>query len=199
MRKAVKKKAKKPEKAPKKKKLTPKKENFCQEYLLDFNASRAARAAGYSVATAYSIGSELLRKPEIQDRINELRTADLAKFNVTKESLMNQLMSIARTDIREIFDPENGQLKPVAEWPDHVAAAVSSVETDELFTGFGKDREQIGWTRKVKTSDKTKAIEVLNKMLGFNMPDKIANTDPAGNFVGPPVINIIVAPPPKED
>lgn len=55
---------------------TTKQRVFIDEYLLDFNATRAAKAAGYSENTAAIIGHENLRKPniaaEIQRRLDEL-------------------------------------------------------------------------------------------------------------------------------
>ena len=51
-------------------KLTKKNEVFCDEYLIDLNATQAAIRAGYSVESAGSIGSELLKKPEIRARID---------------------------------------------------------------------------------------------------------------------------------
>lgn len=49
--------------------LTPKQRRFADEYLIDQNATQAATRAGYSEKTAYSIGHELLSKPEIQAAI----------------------------------------------------------------------------------------------------------------------------------
>ena len=51
-------------------KLTAKQERFCEEYLIDLNATQAAIRAGYSVESAGSIGSENLTKPEIRARID---------------------------------------------------------------------------------------------------------------------------------
>lgn len=51
--------------------LTPKQARFVDEYLVDFNATQAAIRAGYSEKTAYSIGWENLRKPEIKKAISE--------------------------------------------------------------------------------------------------------------------------------
>lgn len=45
--------------------MTPKQERFVAEYLIDLNATQAAIRAGYSEKTAYSIGHELLKKPEV--------------------------------------------------------------------------------------------------------------------------------------
>lgn len=174
---------------PPEKKLTEKQEKFCQEYVIDLNAGAAARRAGYSEKTDYSIGWENLRKPEIQSRIAELRKETASALNITREKVAQELARIAFSDVREVFT-EDGALKPISEWPDEVAAAIGSVETDELFEGRGEDREKVGVTRKVKTWDKVKAAEALAKLMGWNSPDKHAFTDPDGKAIAP-VINII--------
>ncbi|MFR7383035.1 MAG: terminase small subunit, partial [[Clostridium] leptum] len=46
-------------------KLTAKQQRFVDEYLIDLNATQAAIRAGYSEKTAFSIGTENLRKPLI--------------------------------------------------------------------------------------------------------------------------------------
>ena len=71
-------------------KLTDKQEKFCYEYVLHLNATKAAINAGYSEKTAYSIGGENLKKPEIQERIkymqdNLAETAQLSALRVLKE------------------------------------------------------------------------------------------------------------------
>ena len=52
--------------------MTEKQKLFCEEYLIDLNATQAALRAGYSEKTAYSIGNENLKKPEIQEYIQKL-------------------------------------------------------------------------------------------------------------------------------
>jgi phage terminase small subunit len=49
--------------------LTTKQDRFVENYVIDFNASRAAVSAGYSERTARSIASELLTKPDIRSAI----------------------------------------------------------------------------------------------------------------------------------
>ena len=51
--------------------MTPKQIRFINEYLIDSNATQAAIRAGYSKKTAYSIGQENLKKPEIKRKIYE--------------------------------------------------------------------------------------------------------------------------------
>lgn len=51
--------------------MTKKQELFCTEYLVDFNATRAAIAAGYSEESARVIGCENLTKPDIREYIQK--------------------------------------------------------------------------------------------------------------------------------
>lgn len=53
--------------------MTPKREKFCTEYLVDLNGTQAAIRAGYSEKTANRIASNLLSNVDIQNRIRELR------------------------------------------------------------------------------------------------------------------------------
>lgn len=154
------------------KRLTEKEEAFCQSYLIDFNGARAARAAGYSHDSARAIAAENLTKPHIQARIQEIRETTGKAFNITRERIAQELAKIAFSDLREVFE-ENGALKSPENWSDEIAGAIAGVEVDELFEGRGEDREMIGYTKKVKLWEKTKAIEALNKMFGFNSPEEL--------------------------
>ena len=63
-------------------KLNKKQQRFVTEYLIDLNSTQAAIRAGYSTKTAYSIGQENLKKPEIktaiETQLKELRDSNLA-------------------------------------------------------------------------------------------------------------------------
>lgn len=81
--------------------MTPKQEKFCVEYLIDLNATQAALRAGYSNKTAYSIGNEILKKPEIKSRINELRSQEFKKSIMTAEEVEARLSKAARGELQE--------------------------------------------------------------------------------------------------
>lgn len=51
---------------------TPKREQFCHEYTVDFDGKAAAGRAGFSKRTAKQIAHELLQIPEIQQKVAEL-------------------------------------------------------------------------------------------------------------------------------
>ena len=49
--------------------LTAKQQQFCCEYIIDLNATAAARRAGYSSRTAEQQGYQLLQNPSVQAEI----------------------------------------------------------------------------------------------------------------------------------
>ena len=76
--------------AEKQKDLTGKQKRFCEEYIYDWNGTRAAKVAGYSPETAGAIASENLTKPEIQAYLKQLldnleQTAGISKLMVLTE------------------------------------------------------------------------------------------------------------------
>lgn len=80
--------------------MTKKQERFIIEYLIDLNATQAAIRSGYSKKTAYSIGSELLSKPEIKSRIEgymqKMKSARVAEL----EEVLEYLTSVMRGESR---------------------------------------------------------------------------------------------------
>lgn len=154
------------------------------EYLIDLNASAAARRAGYSEETAYSTGWENLRKPEIQDRIKELRDTMAKGFNITRERIIEEYRRIAYFDIRQIHTID-GAIKPIQDLDEESAAAVAGIEVYEEKVPSDDENENItvGQVKKIKIADKVKALDALCRIFGYNAPDKHAFTDPDGNPV----------------
>jgi len=181
---------------PEEKKLTEKQEAFCNEYLIDLNATRAAKRAGYSEDTAYAIGWENLRKPEIQARIAKLREEMAKGFNITKERIIQEYSRLAFFDIRKIHTID-GALKPITDLDDDSAAAIAGMEVYEEKLDSDDPDEQIvtGTVKKVKLANKIDALDSLVKVLGYNPVGKIALTDPDGNPVPPAVINVFTSKP----
>ncbi len=92
------------------KKLTPKQKAFADEYIKSGNATQAALKAGYSPKTAYSIGNENLKKPEISNYINErLKQIENEKIMDMKE-VMQRLSAIARAESEEEVVTNQGEV-----------------------------------------------------------------------------------------
>lgn len=76
--------------------MTPKQKRFCDEYLIDCNATQAAIRAGYSEKTAYSIGNENMNKPEIRAYIDKRLEEMQSKKIASAEEVMQYLTSVMR-------------------------------------------------------------------------------------------------------
>lgn len=144
--------------------LTPLQRLFCYEYMVDLNAGEAAKRAGYSAASASSIAHDLFKIPAVVQRIEELMEKRASKIEVSAEKVLAEIAKIAFVDIRDLFT-EDGDIKPVSEWNETLAASVAGLEIEALFEGFGQDRQEIGKTKKIKMNDKLKALELLGRHL----------------------------------
>ena len=65
--------------------LNDKQEQFCQNYVLSRNATKAAKAAGYSESSAYNQGHRLLQEERIQERLKELTNEMVTNVDVVSE------------------------------------------------------------------------------------------------------------------
>ena len=91
--------------------LTDKQQLFVEHYLSCWNATKAARLAGYSDATACAIGSENLKKPYIQAYIAQrLESAAMGANEV-----LARLTVHARADIADLLDTEGNYKYDVAD------------------------------------------------------------------------------------
>lgn len=156
--------------------FSDKMEAFCQNYLIDFNATQAAIRSGYSEKTAYSIGQENLKKPDIQARISALRIEMGKGFNITRERIAQEYARIAFFDVRKIHT-DDGELKPVKELGDDEAAAIAGIEVTD---NWEKDEDGkpfiAGQLKKIKITDKRGALDSLSKLMGYNEPEKHDHT-----------------------
>lgn len=147
--------------------LTAKQKRFCEEYVIDWNATRAAKMAGYSEATAYSIGNENLKKPEIQAYIEHIQK-DLAKLcGVSAAMIINEAKKLAFTNLSD-FKEDWMTEKDFDKLTSEQKAALSEIVYESRIT-----KEGTNTIVKFKLHDKIKGMELLNKMLGFNSPERI--------------------------
>lgn len=171
--------------------LTAKQEKFCYEYCMDFNATQAAIRAGYSEATARSIGCEILTKPNIQARIKQLQdnlaeTAGISRLRVVMEHMKLAFTSIAHLhntwiERKEFESLTEDQKSCIAEIDTKIRTEYEYNPTLEM-----KGPIRVEYVR-IKLYDKQKALDSISKMLGFDAPSKI---DIGLNIPSLPTINI---------
>ena len=81
--------------------FTDKQKRFCDEYLVDLNATQAAIRAGYSNKTAAVIGAENLIKPNIKEYIKKRLAEKDKELIADQDEVMKYLSSVMRREKTE--------------------------------------------------------------------------------------------------
>jgi len=164
--------------------LLPKQSKLVAEYLISGNATQAAIHAGYSPKTAYKIGQENLRKPQIasilaqkQVVIAERQDERLAAMELTKERTAREIARISFFDPRKMFAADGRPLS-ITELDSDTAACVIGLDVLEQYEGSGEDRRLVGLVKKYKIADKNSALDKAAKILGMYEIDNSQRTDP---------------------
>lgn len=76
--------------------LTEKQKRFCDEYLIDLNATQAAIRAGYSKKTANRTGPENLSKPVIKEYIDQRMAEKDAELVADQDEILRYLTAVLR-------------------------------------------------------------------------------------------------------
>lgn len=158
------------------KELSAKHKIFCDEYLKDFNGTRAAIAAGYKKETATVAASRLLILANIKAYLEEKGKELSKKRGISLEMILEGYKRVAFFDPRKFYD-ENGKPLNISKVDIDTAYALAGVESTEVLTDFGARIN----TSKIKMSDRIRALDSLCRVLGFNAPEKKAMTDTKGN------------------
>lgn len=88
--------------------MTAKQRRFCDEYLIDLNATQAAIRAGYSKKTARKIGQENLTKPDIKDYIAARMAEKEDALIADQDEVLKYLTSVLRGQTKaEVVVVEN--------------------------------------------------------------------------------------------
>ena len=81
-------------------KLTAKQQRFCDEYLVDLNATQAAIRAGYSSKTAHVIGAENLSKPNLKRYIDQRMAEKESALIADQDEVLKYLTAVMRGESR---------------------------------------------------------------------------------------------------
>jgi phage terminase small subunit len=148
-------------------KLSPKQARFVEEYLIDLNASAAARRAGYSPRTAGQTGFDLLKKPEIQAAIQDAKQRRAARTEITADKVLREYGRLAFSDLRR-----------AVKWN---ARRVELVDSETLDPDAAAAVAEVSLTKdgavRVKLHSKTHALEALARHLGLFDPQADADPD----------------------
>ncbi|TPD93618.1 terminase small subunit [Pantoea vagans] len=163
--------------------LTDKQEMFCREYLIDLNATQAAIRAGYSEKTANRTGSENLSKPDVAQRIIDLKSERNERVEVNSDYVLRRLVEIDEMDVLDILKGDGG-LKMVHEWPKVWRTTLCGLDILTTVTNFDETTiENI--LKKIKWPDKVRNLELLGKHISVQAFREQATTSLTGKDGGP--------------
>lgn len=133
---------------------------FCEEYLIDLNATQAALRAGYKPATARDASEWINRahpqKPELRREIDRQMAERARRTGISAERVVRELARLGFADLLKIVNPDTGELLPGISEDDSVAIA-SVIRR----TGYNTTEVE------VRLADKLRALELLGKHLGI--------------------------------
>ncbi|NLR31383.1 terminase small subunit [Levilactobacillus tujiorum] len=106
-------------------KLTVKQFKFVEAYIASGNATQAATEAGYSKKTAYKIGTENLKKPQILKAL-EKRTEEIKTERIdSQQEVMEFLSDVRRGKVQETVVTPGGRKVTV---PSKVSERIKAAE-----------------------------------------------------------------------
>ena len=161
-------------------KLTMKQEAFCHYYIEGGgNASNAYRLAYNAVnmlpTTVNVKAAELLANGNISVRVEELKKEVKDRSNISKERLLSELAKIAFSSIACLHSTWI-ELKDFEKLTRDQTASIKSIstKTQKKNIGTSENPEIIDVDYiKIELYDKLKAMESINRMLGFESPEKL--------------------------
>lgn len=148
--------------------MTNKQKRFCEEYVIDLNATQAAIRAGYMEGSAQQSSTTNMSNPLIMDKITHLQ-ADISDRNKIKvDQIVQELSSIAFDDISNYLDYEcDVKGKPIIRLKDSKTIDTKNVSEISL----GKDGQF-----KFKMYSRDTALVNLGKHLGMFI-DRVAQVE----------------------
>ncbi len=143
--------------------LSPKQRRFVDEYLLDMNATAAARRAGYGERSASTNGYGFLQRANVAAAIEARLAERRARLQVTAERVIAELARIAFADIGRImaWSSEDVALRPPGEISPDDRAAIQEIAVVKRHDGLAT---------RVILHDKERALEALCRYLGLFRP-----------------------------
>jgi len=160
--------------------LTDKQKRFVEEYCIDFNATAAARRAGYSARSARTIGPENLSKPAISAAIREQVHKALELADIKPEDVWREWGHICRSYIGDIFDFSGlvPKLKPAGSIPESALRAIASMKVKRYMEGHGDSAVEVEVTE-VRFWDKPSTLSTVAKAMG-DLIDRVEHSGPGG-------------------
>lgn len=110
-------------------KLTAKEERFVREYLVDGNGRAAAMRAGYSEGRSKQEAQNLLRRKNVTDEIERLKSKVNARVETSAEDTLREIKRLAMFDPADLTDVHSPQ--DIKNLPEEVRRAIIGWKWDK--------------------------------------------------------------------
>ena len=173
------------------KRLTRRQKLFVAEYVVDFNATRAATKAGYSNHSACSAGYKALRIPAVRVAIEEQQAERLRRLAMSADEIVAELSLIGRANVLDYMRlGRDGE--PIADFGGldrDRAAALSEITVEDFTEGRGENKREV---RRLRFKLHDKLVRHL-ALLGERIGEKRDETPPAPKHSNRQVARAILA------
>lgn len=153
-------------------KLSEKEKKFCSEYILDWNQTRSYRVAYPNTTndnSAAASANKLLRKPKIEAYIKHIKRDLEKQAGISRLMVINEFKKIAFSSVAHLHNTWITR-KEFEQLTDEQKDCIESIDVKvSKNEESGYETEQV----KIKLYDKQKALDSINKMLGYNEPEMI--------------------------
>jgi len=156
---------------------------FIQSFIIHGNATKAARAAGYSEKSAKTQGSRLLKNEHVAKELDRLKgqadEAALKRNEITEDFVLGGLKLYASGNIQDFLDEDGRPIANLKTLPRDVTEPIAEVTIKCWTEGKGEEKHTVTET-KIRMEDRQRARELLGKKLKlwtdkteFSMPTSL--------------------------
>lgn len=139
--------------------LSPRQKVFCEEYLVDMNATQAVLRAGYQTNNPKQMGFQLMENPAVRIAIDGLRAERAAYSSVTKDFVLRKI--VKTLEKAEVDNNHNATLRAAELLARHLGMFIERTEIS------GPDGEAIRYEKaKEDAADFISSISSLAKRNG---------------------------------
>lgn len=159
--------------------LTPRRFRFVMHLVVYEHATRAYLASGWRTRNskvARAAAGQLLASPAVRRAVALERHHHQQASLLSVPDIQAHLAATATFDVADLLDAD-GDLRPLHKIPARVRRLVQSVEHKDA---YGKHGELLSVTKKIRTPDRTQALNVLMKHLGLFEADNAQQQQAAG-------------------
>lgn len=142
---------------------------FVREYVVDTNASGAAKRAGYSEDTADTIGSSLMKKPSVKAAIDKRLVERSQRLEIRADEVLRALAELAFFDPGDVIDftgEDSIALKRPCDIPAAARRGITSIKVKRYVEGKGESARQVEVVE-LKFVDKLEALSKCMRHLGL--------------------------------